>query len=469
MVGELYKNSREYLYNIYLLPLKISYKKYKWRLCKERGLSMSLVSKELTQRLLMKHTATVHSSSRLTMIQKKIFNLFIYKAFPTIQDDKYHTFPVSDLLKNLNWSADSHMNERLKESLAGLTRENVKWNILEKDRKHKWVSSACLADVSIKNGIIEYSFGKFLREVLHNPNIYAKIDLDVQGNLESKDSLIIWEVAMEELSSKKATSSVTPWIEWEKMCCITSGEGSSYTKTYSLYKSKVLNKAVAEINAKTDLKVTMLEKKEGRRIKNIAFHVTRIDNNLNEEASNPTSNLIFDDRNHTLKDKMEQIIGSSEKAKELWLKYSDKTIKGAIDFYISALKDDTVKNPVAFFKKALEEGWYPLADALDSLESTNTEDAYKVNSINFIKSNEPQEFSIIRKDLYLELGETLYLAWLEEASFSISETMCIIRHPKSYAHTYIMQKLFTPILNVIRSKLPKVKSIDVQYTQPELL
>jgi len=66
-------------------------------------------------------------------------------------------------LQSLNWSADSHINDRLKEALAGLTRENVKWNILEKDGKNKWVSSACLADVSIKNGIIEYSFGKFLR------------------------------------------------------------------------------------------------------------------------------------------------------------------------------------------------------------------------------------------------------------------------------------------------------------------
>jgi hypothetical protein len=126
---------------------------------------------EISKRLLLKHTATVHSSSRLTMIQKKIFNLFIYKAFPTIKDDKYHTYTVSDLLQSLNWSPDSHINDRLKEALAGLTRENVKWNILEKDRKNKWVSSACLADVSIKGGIIEYSFGKFLREVLHNPNI----------------------------------------------------------------------------------------------------------------------------------------------------------------------------------------------------------------------------------------------------------------------------------------------------------
>lgn len=417
----------------------------------------------------MKHTATVHSSSRLTMIQKKIFNLFIYKAFPTIQDDKYHTFPVSDLLKNLNWSSDSHMNDRLKESLAGLTRENVKWNILEKDRKHKWVSSACLADVSIKNGIIEYSFGKFLREVLHNPNIYAKIDLDVQSSLESKDSLIIWEVAMEELSSKKTSSSVTPWIEWEKMCCITSGEGSSYSKTYSLYKSKVLNKAIAEINAKTDLKVTMLEKKEGRKIKNIAFHVSRINNNPNDELTAIVNSLVLDDRNYELKDKMAQIIGNPEKAKELWLKYSDKTIKGAIEFYTEALKNDAVKNPVAFFKKALEEGWYPLADALKSIGDSQGSDVASPMDVSFEKEGESGEMVQLRQAIYKQLGSTLYNAWLENALFSITETCCTIYHPHSYAHTYIMQNLSNPILQIVRKTFQKVKTVDVQYKQSELL
>lgn len=430
---------------------------------------MSLVSKELSRRLLMKHTATVHSSSRLTMIQKKIFNLFIYKAFPTIKDDKYHTFPVSDLLKNLSWSPDSHMNERLKESLVGLTRENVKWNILEKDRKHKWVSSACLADVSVKNGIIEYSFGKFLREVLHNPNIYAKIDLDVQTNLESKDSLIIWEVAMEELSSKKTAASVTPWIDWEKMCCITSGEGSSYSKTYSLYKSKVLNKAIAEINAKTDLSVTMLEKKEGRKIKNIAFHVSRINNNPNDELTTIVNSLVLHDRNYELKDKMEHIICNPEKTKELWLKYSDTTIKGALDFYKEALKNDTVKNPVAFFKKALEEGWYPLADALKSMEDVHSSEVSAPMAVSFEKEGESRKIGHLRQEIYKQLGSTLYKAWLEDAIFSISETGCTIYHPNAYAHTYIMQKMSKSILQIVRRTFKNVENIDVQYKQAQLL
>lgn len=432
---------------------------------------MSLVSKELSRRLLLKHTATVHSSSRLTMIQKKIFNLFIYKAFPTIHDDKYHTFTVGDLLQSLNWSVDSHINDRLKEALAGLTRENVKWNVLEKDKKNKWVSSSCLADVSIKNGVIEYSFGKFLREVLHNPNIYAKIDLDVQSNLESKDSLIIWEVAMEELSSKKTMATITHWIDWEKMCSITSGEGTSYAKTYSLYKSKVLNKAIAEINAKTDLKVTMLEQKEGRKVKRIAFQVIRFDK-ANENISQGTEKCLGQwDRDITLKEQIDQIIGNPEKSKELWLKYSDETLLGAINFYKETLSnpENAVKNPVAFFRKAVEEGWYPMAEALSKIDNQSSKPDANESYIDFHKMGESESASHIRKQLYEQYGAVVYNAWFYEATFDLQSDRCVILHPHPYAHTYIMQKLYDQLLTVIQKNSPNIIWIEIQHEQPQLL
>lgn len=426
---------------------------------------MSSVGQELSKRLLLKHTATVHSSSRLTMVQKKIFNLFIYKAFPTIKDDKYHTFKVSDLMQSLNWSSDSHMNDRLKEALAGLTRENVKWNVLEKDRKNKWVSSACLADVSIKGGVIEYSFGKFLREVLHNPNIYAKIDLDIQGNLESRDSLIIWEVAMEELSSKKTDATVTPWIEWEKMCSITSGEGSAYVKTYSLYKSKVLNKAIAEINAKTDLGITMVEEKEGRRIKNIAFQVCRKQPSGAGDSVTPVSVLTFD-RDPILNEQLQRIMGSAEKVAEIWEKYSDTTIRGAIDYYVEALTahPNTIKNPVAFFKKALEDGWHSTADALHRLQAAQPKGADSDTFDEIDQLNEPDAIKAFRKQVALRLGESVYYAWFKRGTYHVDGQTFVMTHPNSYTQTYIQQKCHQQVWDIIREIQGDIHSFEIKQS-----
>lgn len=430
---------------------------------------MSTRSLEITKRLLLKHTATVHSSSRLTMIQKKIFNLFIYKAFPTIKDDKYHSFTVTDLLRSLNWSEDSHINDRLKEALAGLTRENVKWNVLEKDRKNKWVSSACLADVSIKGGIIEYSFGKFLRDVLHNPNIYAKIDLDIQGSLESRDSLIIWEIAMEELSSRKADEVCTSWIEWEKMCSITSGEGSSYSKTYSLYKSKVLNKAIEEINAKTDLTIQMLEQKESRRVKRIAFVVRR---QRNQEGANSIEHHGEPGRDLKLKENIFQILSNSDKSEQLWEQHSDERLRSSLKFYREVLSspDHQVKNPVAFFKKAIEEGWCSAEDAALRLKTMSIEDnarAAEKPELDLTRHDEPDRIRMIRQKICDEFGIGVYNAWFDAASIQLVGKKCIIIHPNVYAPTYIMQKLYQPLLQQIHTVDPTISSIEVHNKQFE--
>lgn len=412
--------------------------------------------KDLSKRLLLKHTATVHSSSKLTMVQKKIFNLLIYKAFPSIQEDKYHTFRVIDLMQSLGWSFGSNINNRLKEALIGLTRENVRWNILEKDKKRKWVASACLADVAIKDGIIEYSFGKFLREVLYNPNIYAKIDLDIQSTLESKDSLVIWELATEELSSKKTHSVRSPWIDWEKICNITSGERSSYQKNYALYKSKVLNKAILEINQKTDLSLKLIEKREGRKIKWIAFDIERENTFILPDFSQ-NENL---EQESQIKKSVELIIGNSAKTNELCEKFTEDELQRGVEYYryVLATRANEIKNPLAFFVKTLEESWHTPEEALSRIDKLKT----TLSSPLTITTNEDsQEFLKIRESILSAYGDVVYLAWFKGAKFSLSESALHISHPNPYAHTQITQKYMSKLLELVQEYYPNVQKILV--------
>jgi hypothetical protein len=410
----------------------------------------------ISQRLLMKHTATVHSSSQLTFVQKKIFNLFIYKAFPTIHEDKYHSVKVSDLLQSLSWSGN--MNDRLKEALAGLTRENVRWNVLEKDKKNKWVSSSCLADVSIKGGMIEFSFGKFLREVLHNPNIYAKIDLDVQSVLESRDSLIVWEMASEELSSKKKSVSITPWIEWLTLCSMTSGEGSSYSKTYSLYKSKVLNKAIAEINAKTDLSVELKEQKEGRKVHRLAFHVSRKNSSLLPETIEDSK------RDLQLLEQLHSIIENESKVEDLLALYSDSDIRRALLFFRTSLERENngIKNPIAFFYKTLQEGWC----SVEEVRARSTSSSEKENNQRSVYfPSEPEGISKLRQYLLREYGNTIYTHWFEEGRFSIKDGVCVFKHPQKIAQSFIYNRYRQTILSVVAQIFPEVTSFEVEHVE----
>ncbi len=416
----------------------------------------------IRKRLLLKHTATVHSSSSLTMVQKKIFNLFVYKAFPSIRDDKYHSLRVVDLMQSLSWSQSSNLNHRLKDALAGLTRENVKWNILEKDKKRKWVSSACLADVSIKDGVIEYSFGKFLREVLYNPNIYAKIDLDVQSTLDSKNSLVIWELSIEELSSKKTDATTSTWLEWEKICHLTSGNSASYSKNYALYKSKVLNKAIKEINLKTDLSLNLIEKKEGRKIKWVAFEIER-DTELTDHTHKSQPLLSTE-----LQKSMATILGCELKAKKLFEKYSESEVQRGVDYYQHTLSQqgNKIKNPIAFFMKALDEGWHTPEEAITRINKIQNTECHPSEFVE-LKGEESEEFLEIRTDIYQEFGEAIYKSWFHAAYFCFVDGVLNINHPNPYAVTQIKQKYDKRLIDIFKKHSFELK--DILVNEEELV
>lgn len=376
------------------------------------------------KKLLLKHSGAVHASSELTFTQKKIFNFFLYNAFPSVALDKYHTIRSSELMGVLGWSSESNLNERLKDALAGLTRENVKWNILDKDRKHKWVSSACLADVSIKSGIISYSFGKFLREVLSNPNLYAKLDLDVQKVLASRDSLVVWEFVMEELSSRRRTSMTTTPVPWEQFCEMTSGENSSYSKNYALYKSKVLKKAILEINEKTNLTLELVEEKQSRRVSKISFKVDQLEC-IEEEQNAPDAEL------DTFK-KLCIILNNDQKAAEIMKKFAPANIQTALSFYEDAIikNASSIRNPISFFEKALEEGWCSPEEALSRIKALP-----KQIEAPMIKLDDS-----IENKIRALLGNNRFESWFATVTLEERDNTLVLTSPDGFSLDWIESK-----------------------------
>ena len=62
----------------------------------------------------------------------------------------------------------------LKETLEALGACQVKWNLLNKDKKEKWGFANLLASAEIEEGICSYEFPKPLRLKLHNPRVYNR-------------------------------------------------------------------------------------------------------------------------------------------------------------------------------------------------------------------------------------------------------------------------------------------------------
>lgn len=414
------------------------------------------------KRVLIKHTAAIHSCSNLTHTQKVLFNHLLFHAYKTIAEDKYHVLSYNDIYRALGWKEGSNINDWLKEELTGLIKQAVKWNVFRKDKKQEWVASSCLADVRVKEGNVYFSFSKFLREVLSSPNLYAKIDLDAQKKLESKESLSLWEFLIEILDTKSISHNQTEWIEWKKLVLLLSGPSSSYLKSYALFKLRVLKKAIDQINANTDLEVECLEKKEGRAVKYLSFNIKR-DNQIKDKSLNDvTVKTIAQDfkaeRDLVLKN-LQKYVSKAESERILG-KYDLTAIKNALDFCNNELRKngDKFNNPVAFFKKALEEGWV-LPEVIESRLEKNKNEFSNTLESEIQNLHESEQLKIIRLSLLQRLGEAPYKSWIHLVQFEINADYVRVLSPSKFHNDWIESHYWADMKEVIAG-VTKIQQIE---------
>jgi hypothetical protein len=143
----------------------------------------------------------------------------------------------------------------------------VEWNLLEKDKKHKWGATTLLAQAIIENGICTYAYSPFLRERLYNPDIYAQINLRLQNKFESGHALALYELFMDYFKVGE-----TPLIPLEKFKELMGLVATEYPDFKELNR-RVIKEPIDEINEKSDLSITVEYQKEGTKVVDLKFHI----------------------------------------------------------------------------------------------------------------------------------------------------------------------------------------------------
>ena len=221
----------------------------------------------------IKHSAAIYIQNNITLLQRRAWNLLLANAYDDLLVKDEYATRVSDLMEKLEF--DSKNEEYLKESLRALVTCAVEWNILGKDKKHKWGISTLLADAEIENGICRYSYGAILRKRLHNPTMYARISLSMQNKFDSKYALALWELCVDFLNEAKNYGE-TRFIAVEDFKQIMGVAEKGYTSKFKMLNHFVIKPAVKEINRITDFHVEAEEKREKRKVVAIKFKVRRV-------------------------------------------------------------------------------------------------------------------------------------------------------------------------------------------------
>ena len=103
----------------------------------------------------IKASPAIQIQSRITHLQRRAWNVLLANAYNELSNTDIHRVSVAELARKLGYASND--SEHLKETLEALGDCQVKWNLLNKDKKEKWGFANLLASAEIENGICTYA------------------------------------------------------------------------------------------------------------------------------------------------------------------------------------------------------------------------------------------------------------------------------------------------------------------------
>ena len=216
---------------------------------------------------LKKHVGAVHVRGRLSLLQRKISNILLLNAYDELPDREVfeHTIRLRTLAEVAGFDSNDHA--LLREALEALVDVKIKWNVLGHDGEEEWGVSSFLAQAVTRGGVCRYAYPPELRRKLFNPEIYARINLQVQERFGSAYALALYENCV-----RFRKVGTTGWIELERWRDLLGVEEGQYDP-YKYLNRDVLKPAVEEVNAFSDIRLRMEAKRERRRVVALKFWV----------------------------------------------------------------------------------------------------------------------------------------------------------------------------------------------------
>ena len=220
----------------------------------------------------IKASPAIQIQSKISLLQRRAWNVLLANAYNDLPDKDIHSVSMVELAAKLGF--DSKNQEYLKDMLRSLRSCEVEWNLLNKDNKQVWGVASLLASAEIENGICTYGFAPHLRLKLHNPRVYAKLNLRLQNQFTSRYALILWELCFDYFDTDRAQGE-TPFMPLATFKELIGLKADEYP-VFGFLNRDVIKLAVKEINDLTDYLVEVEQKRLVRRVAELKFRITKV-------------------------------------------------------------------------------------------------------------------------------------------------------------------------------------------------
>lgn len=211
-----------------------------------------------------KHVAAIHVSGKLTLLQRKLSNVLLLNAYDTLTTRPSHQIDARTLCLMIGYNSNDM--DTLKQSLRGLVETVAEWDMLDEKGRQEWGVSSLLSYAKLKGGVCEYAYSPALAEKLHDPKVFALINLNMQRRFTSGHALALYENCY-----RFVRTGSTGWWDLDLFRRLMGVEGSAYYEVFKQLNAKIIKPAVAEVNRTSNIILTPDIRKQGRAVTQIRF------------------------------------------------------------------------------------------------------------------------------------------------------------------------------------------------------
>jgi len=327
----------------------------------ERELIMQIMASTQKKSLeLKKHVALIHSTNKLTLLERKIANALLYNAHESLLTQNEHCIHIPSLCVLIGYNSKDY--KTIRQSLLSLISTILEWNLVDKDKTEEesvWVASAILADAKIDGAICTYSYSNRMRELCHYPEFYGRLNIRVLSMFKSTYGLALYENCI-----RYQNITQTAWFDLLTYRKLMGVEDGKYEVFRDLNK-RVIKPSVTEVNNYSSICVKAEFKKRGRDVVAIRFLIAK------QAEKDAISQITQSEVDKTIVDRLKENYGfSAKQAENVLNKHSENYLleKMAIIESSSSYQDGKIAHLARYLEKALQEDYQPPKSSKDNLE-----------------------------------------------------------------------------------------------------
>lgn len=305
---------------------------------------------------LKKHVATIHSSNKLSLLQRKIANALLFNAYDDLLEKNEYEIHVATLCKLIGY--DSNDYKTIKKALVNLLATVIEWNLVDGEKLNAegvWNASSIIADASIDGPVCSYSYSNKMKNLLYRPEVYGRLNMLVLAQFQSSYGLALYENCVRYQGIDQ-----TPWFDIAKFRKLMGVEDGKY-KIFRDFKTRVIDKAVEEVNKYSSIIVTPQFQKLKRQVIAIQFLIKQAKESAASKAHAVTQNI-------TLSEKLKTIFGLSRKQiEDIMSEYDQNYILEKISLIesSSSYAKGKISNLAKYLISALKEDYQPTKSSKD--------------------------------------------------------------------------------------------------------